>query len=334
MSSERFSNYLVKISQSPLLSADEEYELGKNIQEWEQLVKAAKSGDTQESEEAKRQLADPTRQKLSDEARHKLTEANLRLVVSIAREYENAYLSLEELTGEGNTGLLQAVKRFNPVKFNNRFSTYATYWIKQAIRKAAYRSKLIRVPVRRATQLGKIQEAKSYNEAAGADQDFAEIAKETELNADEVKDCLVSRTQLLSLDYKLYGNSDETFSSTIADESGDPLEPFMQIEDRTQLLKAINEVLEEKQKQILLRRFGIVNDRIETLEELSATWRVSRERIRQIANQAIERLQRHFQIPVRPNRRAKKTEEPTSVAKKGKRIAATMANAKKTLALS
>src|SRR6266498_4673262 len=127
MSSPRFTNYLDEISKTPLLTAEEEIELGTIIQTRPKTPEA-------------------------EAAREKLITANLKLVVSIANDYRSSHVSLEELTAEGNQGLIIAVDRYNPIKFNNRFSTYATLWIQQSIRLAVNRAHTIRTPIRRASQ--------------------------------------------------------------------------------------------------------------------------------------------------------------------------------------
>ena len=123
MSSQSFTAYLTDIAEIPLLTAQEEKELGTIIQTQPQSPEA-------------------------DEARSKLISANLKLVVSIATQHANPKLTVEEMTSEGNIGLMTAVNRFDPIRFTNRFSTYATLWIRQAIREAVNRAHIIRIPVR------------------------------------------------------------------------------------------------------------------------------------------------------------------------------------------
>ena len=166
MSSQSFTAYLTDIAEIPLLTAQQEKELGTIIQTQPQSPEA-------------------------DEARSKLISANLKLVVSIATQYGNSKLTVEEMTSEGNIGLMTAVNRFDPIRFTNRFSTYATLWIRQAIRVAVNRAHIIRIPVRCSARLQKILQSASYCEDA-ADQDIGRIARETQLPAHSVRYCLAN----------------------------------------------------------------------------------------------------------------------------------------------
>src|SRR5437899_698687 len=167
-------NYLNEIGKVPLLTADEEIELSRAIREGIE--------------------AEATRAEI------KMIESNLRLVVSVAKRWQDTQLSMEELISAGNEGLQTAAKKYNPQGFNTRFSTYATLWIEQAIRMAANRAHTVRIPIRRATQLHKVLNAPSFDEAA-TKQDEDRIATETGLKVNAVRHVLQHRiTEVISLD--------------------------------------------------------------------------------------------------------------------------------------
>jgi RNA polymerase nonessential primary-like sigma factor len=275
MSSQSFTAYLTDIAEIPLLTAQQEKELGTIIQTQPQSPEA-------------------------DEARSKLISANLKLVVSIATQYGNSKLTVEEMTSEGNIGLMTAVNRFDPIRFTNRFSTYATLWIRQAIRVAVNRAHIIRIPVRCSARLQKILQSASYCEDA-ADQDIGRIARETQLPAHSVRYCLANRYRVASLDRAL-ADSDETIESTILDDrETDPTDQ----EDANRALEAIPLCLSELETDVIKRRFGI-GCPVHTLEHLTRIHPVGREHLRRIEKQALKTLHAYLEsntIPPRPQKR-------------------------------
>ena len=264
MSSQSFTAYLTDIAEIPLLTAQQEKELGTIIQTQPQSPEA-------------------------DEARSKLISANLKLVVSIATQYGNSKLTVEEMTSEGNIGLMTAVNRFDPIRFTNRFSTYATLWIRQAIRVAVNRAHIIRIPVRCSARLQKILQSASYCEDA-ADQDIGRIARETQLPAHSVRYCLANRYRVVSLDRAL-ADSDETIESTILDDrETDPTDQ----EDANRALEAIPLCLSELETDVIKRRFGI-GCPVHTLEHLTRIHPVGREHLRRIEKQALKTLHAYLE---------------------------------------
>jgi len=267
MSSPRFTNYLDEIAKTPLLTAAEEIELGTIIQT---------RPKTPEAEAAK----------------EKLIAANLKLVVSIANDYRSSHVSLEELAAEGNQGLIIAVDRYNPIKFNNRFSTYATLWIRQSIRLAVNRAHTIRTPVRRASQFIKIQQAPSYNEAA-EHQNLDQLVIETGLPRRDIKHCLENRCYTVSIHQPAFEDDDEAIESAVPDERS-TVDALIEEEELTLIRGAIGSCLNEQERDVISRRFGLAGEP-QTLQDLSETYSVSRERIRQIERRALKNLREHLE---------------------------------------
>jgi RNA polymerase nonessential primary-like sigma factor len=276
MSSQSFTAYLTDIAEIPLLTAQQEKELGTIIQTQPQSPEA-------------------------DEARSKLISANLKLVVSIATQYGNSKLTVEEMTSEGNIGLMTAVNRFDPIRFTNRFSTYATLWIRQAIRVAVNRAHIIRIPVRCSARLQKILQSASYCEDA-TDQDIGRIARETQLPAHSVRYCLANRYRVVSLNRAL-ADSDETIESTILDDrETDPTDQ----EDANRALEAIPLCLSELETDVIKRRFGI-GCPVHTLEHLTRIHPVGREHLRRIEKQALKTLHAYLESNTIPPRAQKRS---------------------------
>lgn len=267
MSSPRFTNYLDEISKTPLLTAEEEIELGTIIQTRPKTPEA-------------------------EAAREKLITANLKLVVSIANDYRSSHVSLEELTAEGNQGLIMAVDRYNPIKFNNRFSTYATLWIQQSIRLAVNRAHTIRTPIRRASQFVKIQQAPSYNEAS-EHQNLEQLAAETGLARHDIKYCLDNRCYTVSIHQPAFEDAEETIESAIPDECC-TVASFIEEEELDMVRTAIDICLNEQERNIVRRRFGL-DGQPATLQDLSEVYNVSRERIRKIEQRALGNLREHLE---------------------------------------
>jgi RNA polymerase primary sigma factor len=270
MSSQRFTEYLTEIARTPLLSASEEIELGTCLRTRPDTPEAAA-------------------------AREHLIAANLKLVVSIANNH-SSLLPIEELVAEGNLGLIKAVDRYDPTRFQNRFSTYATWWITQFIRQAVNRAHMIRTPLRRVTQLTRIQQAHSYCDGA-TQQDIPRIVAETGLSEQDVRHCLANRCQTISLQHQAFEGADEAIEAIIPSEHC-TVAPIMAEEDMRRMQEGIFTCLSVQERDIILRRFGL-GCPPETLEDLTKTHGVSRECIRQMQERAIRTL-RNFveELPV------------------------------------
>ena len=253
--------YLKEIGQVRLLSADEEIELAKKVSEGD---KAAKD---------------------------KLTEANLRLVVSIAKKYSGRGLHILDLIQEGNTGLIRAVDKFDYTK-GNKFSTYATWWIRQAITRAiADQARTIRVPVHMVEVINKATRCnRKLVQELGREPTLEEIAAELNLPIEKIIEANRTAADTLSLDMPVGDEEDTTIGSFVEDDNTpSPADAT----SNTLLAEALTEILgtlTEREADVLRMRFGMYDGRAHTLEEVGQIFGVTRERIRQIENKAIRKL--------------------------------------------
>ena len=253
--------YLKEIGQVKLLSADEEIELARRVSE----------GDK--------------------EAKNKLTEANLRLVVSIAKKYSGRGLHILDLIQEGNTGLIRAVDKFDYTK-GNKFSTYATWWIRQAITRAiADQARTIRVPVHMVEVINKATRCnRKLVQELGREPTLEEIAAELNLPIEKIIEANRTAADTLSLDTPVGDEEDTTIGSFVEDDN--TLGPA-DATSNTLLAEALSEILgtlTEREADVLRMRFGMYDGRTHTLEEVGQIFGVTRERIRQIENKAIRKL--------------------------------------------
>jgi RNA polymerase sigma factor (sigma-70 family) len=221
-----------------------------------------------------------------------LMEANLRLVVSIAKRYRHTDLSMLDLVQEGNLGLMKAVDKFQ-YRRGFKFSTYATWWIRQAItRGIADTGRTIRLPVHVQASLTQIATARAQlARELGRDPTVQEVARRTKMPADKVMLVLRSTTPLASLDAPI--NEDAVFGEFIPDLGALSPEAPLIAEDALRLSKIALDALPERERQVIEWRYGIRNAREHTLQEIAGRLGVTRERVRQIEKQAMNRLRRH-----------------------------------------
>ena len=262
-----YSLYLREIGQTKLLTPEQEIKLAARI----------KRGDSR--------------------AREEMIKANLRLVVKIAREYEDYGVPLLDLINEGNIGLMKAVERFDPAK-GAKLSTYAAWWIKQAIRRAlSNQSKTIRLPVHVGDKLVHMRRAAvRLHEELGREPTDEELAKALETTATRINELRNAGARPSSLDAPIGGDDDSNpFGDIIGDEKADT--PYEQLEDKTNtaLVRESVEKLPEREATILRYRFGLDGDDERTLEEVGAKFGVTRERIRQLQNIALTKLKKMIQ---------------------------------------
>jgi RNA polymerase primary sigma factor len=253
--------YLREIGETPLIKAAEEVELAKKI----------KNGD--------------------QSALEKLTKANLRFVVSVAKQYQNQGLSLADLINEGNIGLIKAAKRFDETR-GFKFISYAVWWIRQAILQAlAEQSRIVRLPLNRVGTLHKIGKiSSSLEQEFGREPSPAEIAKELELSTLEVSDTLKISNTHLSLDAPFSTSEDNSLMDVLEDElQPAPDEALLDESLRLEIARALR-TLSGREAQVISLYFGLTQEKPLTLEEIGARFGLTRERVRQIKEKAIRRL--------------------------------------------
>lgn len=259
--------YLREIGKIPLLSPEEEAELAQRV------VKGDKK------------------------AKDKMVEANMRLVVSIAKRYSGRGLDLLDLIQEGNTGLLRAVEKFDPEK-GFKFSTYATWWIRQAITRAiADQARTIRIPVHMVETINKVLRAsRKLTQELNREPTIEEIAKDMDMEIEKVEYVMRIKQDIASLDASV-GRDGEDEDSVLGDFVEDEERISPEDSAANQLLKeqiaSILSTLSEREQKIIKLRFGIGGGRPHTLEEVGAEFSVTRERIRQIEAKALSKLRKH-----------------------------------------
>jgi RNA polymerase primary sigma factor len=225
-------------------------------------------------------------------AREHMIRANLRLVVKIAREYEGFGLPLLDLINEGNMGLMKAVERFDPAK-GGKLSTYASWWIKQSIRRGiANQAKTIRLPIHAIDKLSKAQRvANEMRETLGREPEPEELAEALGIKASRLSEIRTAALRPASLDAPMGGDDDSNvLAEVVKDENSRT--PYEQLEEKTLLamLGHLVEKLGPREKKIIRLRFGLDGRGEKTLEEIGVQFGLTRERIRQLQNEALERL--------------------------------------------
>lgn len=227
----------------------------------------------------------------SQKAKDDLVNHNLRLVVSIAKRYMGRGLTLLDLIQEGNMGLIKAVDKYDVSK-GFKFSTYATYWIKQAISRAVMdQARNIRIPVHIIELMSNIKKVeRDFQQAHGREPKEAEVAAVLGIEVKKVKEAYTWMKDTTSLDIMVGDDEDTTVGSFIEDESVVPAFTAIEENDRTTAIRNILDTLNDREKMVIVRRFGIGLDRAETLDEIGKELGLSRERIRQIEAAALRKL--------------------------------------------
>jgi RNA polymerase primary sigma factor len=280
--------YLQEIGRFPLLTPQQEVELAMQMETGFRADEKLQTGE-EYSDSERLFLQRSVRQ--ADRARKRLVEANLRLVVSIAKKYVGRGLSLLDLIQEGNLGLIRAVEKFDYRK-GFKFSTYATWWIRQAVTRAlADQARTIRVPVHMVETINKLaQTQRVLMQELGREPTIEEIAVDLELEPAKVTELRRIAQDPVSLETPLGEEDDSTLGDFVEDPDAEvPVEAasFRLLQG---YLSLALEGLNERERQVLIMRFGIADGKVRTLEEVGAHFRVTRERIRQIETKALAKL--------------------------------------------
>lgn len=253
--------YLQEIGKVDLITADEEVELAQRI----------KAGD--------------------QAALEKLTKANLRFVVSVAKQYQNQGLTLPDLINEGNLGLIKAAQRFDETR-GFKFISYAVWWIRQSILQAlAEQSRIVRLPLNKIGSINKINKTYAFLEQAHERQPSAEeIAKELDMTVEDVKQSLKNSGRHVSMDAPLIDGEDSNLYDVLrSGESPNPDKELLHESLRTEIERAL-ETLTPREADVIRLYFGLAGQHSMTLEEIGETFDLTRERVRQIKEKAIRRL--------------------------------------------
>ena len=259
--SKSLDKYLQDISKIDLITAQEEVELAQRIRTGDQL------------------------------ALEKLTNANLRFVVSVAKQYQNQGLTLPDLINEGNVGLVKAARRFDETR-GFKFISYAVWWIRQSILQAlAEQSRVVRLPLNKIGSINKIKKTFSYLEQAHERPPSAEeIAKELDMTVDEVKQSLKNTGRHVSMDAPLKeGETSSLYDVLNSNESPKPDRNLMHQSLYTEINRAL-ETLSPREADVVRLYYGIGDQQSMTLEEIGTTFDLTRERVRQIREKAIRKL--------------------------------------------
>ncbi len=307
--------YLHEIGRVPLLSHEDEIVLGKQVQQMMALlaIKNELEADLPKDEEQETTdsvsqpgisnaewaaAADMTEAELDrhmrrgQRSKHKMIEANLRLVVAVAKKYQKRNLEFLDLIQEGTLGLERGVEKFDPMK-GYKFSTYAYWWIRQAITRAiAQQARTIRLPIHITEKLNKIKRVqRELSQTLGRSPNATEIGEELELEPKQVREYLSIARQPISLDVRIGDNQDTELRDLLEDDGDSPEDYTVQQSLRSDIFRMLSELTSQQQEVINLR-FGLADGNPLSLAKVGQRMGISRERVRQLEQQALKHLRR------------------------------------------